>query len=350
MNDIGNKIRNLRRKTSMTQEQLAERLGLSAQAVSKWENAAAMPDISLLPDLAEIFGVTIDELFDLTAAQKLRRIESRMDAEADLPQDVFREYEDFLQEQYRAGQDRQTVLRLLAHLYHHRLETYGRLAGKYAREAIQSYPNEKDCQWILQRAEGAAIWDWNIANHAKTISFYKQLTETNPDQIMPYLDLLDNLIADHRVKEAEAYLARYALLPGAKPWLVQSYEAAIALAAFDEKKADAIIEKALEDYPGRAGMLFGAAQYYASKCDYDKAIKYYEASFAADDNRKPRYSDDLEAIAIIHEIRGDLRSALDARKRILTLLTDECGFRDEAVVDEARQDIRRLEEKIGNKR
>ena len=349
MNDIGNKIRNLRRKTSMTQEQLAERLGLSAQAVSKWENAVAMPDISLLPYLAEIFGVTIDELFDLTAAQKLRRIESRMDAEDDLPQDVFREYEDFLTEQVTAGDDRQKATSLLAQLYHHRMETFARKAGRYARQAIQASPNIKDCQWLLQKAEGAVCWDWNIDNHAQTIAFFRELVEANPQQPLSYLYLLDNLIADHRVKEAEAYLARYALLPGAKPWLMPVYEAAIALAAFDEKKADAIMEKALVDFPGDGGMLFEAAQYYARKCDYDKAIIYYEDSYAAEAGGKPRFTDALEGIAVIHEIRGDYRKAADARRRILILLTEEWGYRDEDIVSEARREIQRLEKKIGKK-
>ncbi len=44
--------------------QLAERLGVTPQAVSKWENAHSVPDISLLPYLAELFGITIDELLN----------------------------------------------------------------------------------------------------------------------------------------------------------------------------------------------------------------------------------------------------------------------------------------------
>ena len=68
--DIGTKIKQLRYRASLTQEQLAGKLGLSAQAISKWENSVTMPDISLLPSLAETFGVSIDELFDLTTEQK----------------------------------------------------------------------------------------------------------------------------------------------------------------------------------------------------------------------------------------------------------------------------------------
>ena len=57
---IGNRIRELRKASGMTQEQLAEQIGISFQAVSKWENNIALPDISLVPALARIFGVTTD--------------------------------------------------------------------------------------------------------------------------------------------------------------------------------------------------------------------------------------------------------------------------------------------------
>lgn len=59
---IGKRIAMLRKEKGMTQEQLAERVGVSPQAVSKWENDISCPDISLLPQLAEILGTTTDEL------------------------------------------------------------------------------------------------------------------------------------------------------------------------------------------------------------------------------------------------------------------------------------------------
>ena len=61
---IGNNIKQLRLNRGITQEQLAEQLHISGQAVSKWENNTAMPDIACLPLLADFFGVTIDELMD----------------------------------------------------------------------------------------------------------------------------------------------------------------------------------------------------------------------------------------------------------------------------------------------
>ncbi|MGN1081923.1 MAG: helix-turn-helix domain-containing protein [Candidatus Avispirillum sp.] len=62
MNEIGNKISLLRKSANLTQMELANRLGISFQAVSNWERGISMPDISNLGLLAEILGVTVDEL------------------------------------------------------------------------------------------------------------------------------------------------------------------------------------------------------------------------------------------------------------------------------------------------
>jgi len=62
MESIGNRIGRLRRQAGMTQEALAEKLDISSQAVSKWENDLSCPDISLLPELARVLGTTTDEL------------------------------------------------------------------------------------------------------------------------------------------------------------------------------------------------------------------------------------------------------------------------------------------------
>ncbi|MDE7298237.1 MAG: helix-turn-helix domain-containing protein [Lachnospiraceae bacterium] len=59
---IGKKIAELRKKANMTQMELADRLGISYQAVSNWERGNSMPDISKLPELASMFEITIDEL------------------------------------------------------------------------------------------------------------------------------------------------------------------------------------------------------------------------------------------------------------------------------------------------
>ena len=64
MKQVGKKILVLRKKLNMTQTELADKMDVSFQAVSNWERGNSMPDISKLPQLAELFGCTVDELLD----------------------------------------------------------------------------------------------------------------------------------------------------------------------------------------------------------------------------------------------------------------------------------------------
>ena len=61
-NTLGNRISQLRKEKGLTQEELAQQLDVSPQAVSKWENDLTCPDISSLPKLAQILGVSVDTL------------------------------------------------------------------------------------------------------------------------------------------------------------------------------------------------------------------------------------------------------------------------------------------------
>ena len=330
--NIGYKIKQLRQKAGLTQEQLASRLSVSAQSISKWETGTTMPDISLLPAISGELGVSIDELFDLSIDQKLQRIERRLDIEEEFTNDVFFEYESFLKTQLDEHSDRRKVLSLLANLYHQRLEADARRVSKYAREAIMLAPEIKDCQWLLQKAEGASVWDWNLYNHSKIIDFYRSVIENDPIEPaspMPYYEIMDNLIADHRAGEARKYLAIYKTLPAHRPFLVPVYDAYISLAEYDISRADDIMADAFNSFSEESGFLFEYAQYHARKCDYEKAIEFYERSWASESQNKPRFTDALEAIAMIYEILGKNEMAVATYDRLIDCIKNEWGYKDD---------------------
>ena len=62
LDTLGKRISILRRRKGLTQDELAEKLNITPQAISKWENDQTCPDINLLPQLAKILGVSVDEL------------------------------------------------------------------------------------------------------------------------------------------------------------------------------------------------------------------------------------------------------------------------------------------------
>ncbi len=70
MESLGNRIMKNRKAKGLTQDQLAEQLGVTPQAVSKWENDLSCPDITTLPKLAELFGITTDELLGREVPQR----------------------------------------------------------------------------------------------------------------------------------------------------------------------------------------------------------------------------------------------------------------------------------------
>ena len=61
---VAEKIMDFRRKNNLTQGEFGNLLGVSAQAISKWERELCYPDITILPDLAKVLGCTVDDFFE----------------------------------------------------------------------------------------------------------------------------------------------------------------------------------------------------------------------------------------------------------------------------------------------
>ena len=73
---LGRRIKELRKTRNITQQDLAEMLGVSYQAISRWENSITSPDITALPVLANIFNVTVDYLLDVNINENTQIIEN----------------------------------------------------------------------------------------------------------------------------------------------------------------------------------------------------------------------------------------------------------------------------------
>ena len=76
---IGEKIRLLRKKNDVTQDKLAYHLGVTPQAVSRWESGVCYPDMNYLPAIADYFSVTMDELLCYSGAQKAAKVEEYLE-------------------------------------------------------------------------------------------------------------------------------------------------------------------------------------------------------------------------------------------------------------------------------
>ena len=343
---LGKHIRENRLRINLTQEKLAEKLNVTAQAVSKWESGTGMPDIALLPELSAIFGVTIDELFETSEEMHLNRIEAMVEKETMLSRSDFDYAVSRLESMLYKTEHKGRCLTLLADLFLHRSNGYAEKAAELAKQALDICPENHDNHRILFHACHGALGDWCCTNHARLIDYYKTFVQKNPNHLPGYMWLIDNLIADHRTAEAAKYLDEYAVLPAARPFVIPVYRAQIALAEFDKPRADAIMAEAEQYFGSDPGFLFEMAQYHAKTGNYQQAIAYYEKSWETEPE-KPRYTDALDAICILYEILGDYQNAIAACDRLLCALREEWGYEpDHAPVVEVQKRKQELLQKV----
>lgn len=179
--DFGGRIKTLRLSKSMTQEQLAQRLRVSPQAVSKWENGVTLPDIQLLPELSILLGTSIDALFSMTDDKRMERIDNMLWDQRFLSREEFETEERFLKDKCLEPDAQARATLLLAELYCKRAREYRELASPLARKAIGLLPDyEKAAHTALFEAEGGVFPDWNDINHHRTIEFYKDFIARHP--------------------------------------------------------------------------------------------------------------------------------------------------------------------------
>ena len=346
--EIGKRIRQMRTNKGVTQEELANALNVSNQAVSRWETGITMPDINLLPAIALFFGVTIDEIFNPTPEEKLERLRRRFYYTEDyLSDDEFQSALSFLKEQEGVYDDTAEIWHLLAQLYLNRIEKDKKLVNKYAKKAMRLDADKSFCVRFLVDTEHAVYTDWDTANHSKTISFLKEMVARFPDVMRYYCALIYNLIADRRVKEAEEYIAEFERRFTDKEEWVPIFRAKLALADFRKDDAVAIIEETYRLYPDDEGTVFDIAGFYGEICEYEKAIEFYQRSYELAES--PKMYDELVGIARTYEIMGRYDEAINAWENVKENIEKEWGIDEGTQIENVDGEIKRIRGLMGNK-
>ncbi len=338
MIDIGAKIKTLRLSLSMTQAQLAQKLGVSVQAVSKWESGTNMPDIQLLPELSVIFGVSIDSLFDMTNERRMDRIENSLENIRFLTAEEFTQQEKYLQELRgsNAHGDRATLL--LAMLYNKRADEYHELARPLAREGLKRNPKRKDAHNAIFEAERAPYSDWNFTNHHDLIAFYKEVVTAHPDDICNYFWLLDLLIADCRTAEAGEYAERMRQVEYSFHY--EMYMGYICQAECNLPAALDWWQKMLHNWPEDWRALLEYASILAKLARYEEAEAIYRRCMPL--RPKPRFTDCEDAVSQLCLIRGDTRGAIQMQEQMLAIVREDWTTEGE-LVDHILRQIKHLE-------
>lgn len=341
--DFGGRIKTLRLSKSMTQEQLAQRLRVSPQAVSKWENGVTLPDIQLLPELSILLGTSIDALFSMTDDKRMERIENMLWDQRFLSREEFEAEERFLKDKCLEPDAQARATLLLAELYCKRAREYRELASPLARKALELLPDyEKAAHTALFEAEGGVFPDWNAVNHHRTIAFYQDFITRHPGQRRAYLWLLDLLIDDGRCPEARKYLEKMNRLG-------ESYHSDLYLGMILEKEgkpeeAAACWERMTQKDPDNWQSWFARADRLAKRCAYPEAIALYEKALAL--SPRPRFTDPVNAIAQLYEIQGQYEKAVEFYQKEIEIVRQDWNETQGEAIDEPLRNIARLKEKM----
>ena len=131
---IGTKIKELRKRESMTQEQLAEKLNVTPQTISRWETETAYPDITAIPILANIFDVTIDTLMGYDKTKISQRVNDIINSAKRYFWNDIEKCESILLGALNDYPNNDLILRELLSLYECHIRTYGKT--EYTNKAI----------------------------------------------------------------------------------------------------------------------------------------------------------------------------------------------------------------------
>ena len=339
--NIGKKIRDFRLVKGITQETLAQELGVTAQAVSRWENGAAMPDITFLPALSVYFGVRIDDFFELSDDAQQERIYNMTQTEEFIPRADFDHAERYLKDRLAMDPGDAQSLTTLARLYVHRAEGYQRRAESLCKRALEAAPREKAGHSALSYAANGACFDWCSSNHRELIDYYYAFVEKNPDYRPGYMWLLDNLLADLRLEEAlEVIGAIDSIKHDYYPMLMKGFVRSL---LGEQEAAESLFAKAMETERQNlyAWSLLGDIRVKQRR--YDEAVACYESSAQLDSN--PGFTDNYLSIAYIREMQGKWDLAAEAYEKTLELYRANKTLEEGFGVEQLRHAILRCRAK-----
>lgn len=299
-------LKRFRVAKNMTQEQAAEALGVSTQTVSRWECNTTLPDVTILPKIAALYCVTIDDLYKETSmaydnyAQRLGSV-----FEASLkPEDFLRadmEYQKLLKSEEYTTED----LRLYGILYQEMMCVCIKKAGEMFDRVLKNGPTEdSETYWRTQRQKAYFLWE--IGRNQENIEEFLPLVEAGSNELQEWVCLIQaySFAGDYDaawkwVQKAEAKFPESATLHIYTGNLLRSMK------RYDE--AFPHWKRALEMEPQWCDAAYSMASCYEEIGDYINAYAVYN-----------QIADNLESRGFEAEVNWPRSLAHKCREKITT--------------------------------
>lgn len=270
-------LKQFRTAKNMTQEQAAEALGVSTQTVSRWECNTTLPDVAILPKIAALYCVTIDDLYKENSmaydnyAQRLGSV-----FEASLrPEDFLRadmEYRKLMKSREYTTED----LRLYGILYQHMMYVCIKKTGEMFDRVIKRGPEEDpQTYWATRRQKGYFLWE--IGRNQENIDEFLPLVESGSKELQEWICLI------------QAYS------------FAQEYDA-----AWDW------VKKAEASFPENATLHIYTGDLLRSMKRYDEAFQHWKRAL----EMEPEWCDAAYSMASCYEELGDYANAYAAYDQI----------------------------------
>lgn len=327
---IGMQIKALRKAQGITQEAVAEFVGVSCQAVSKWETGATLPDVTLLPSLAALFGVRIDDLFRVDHEDELERVRQILYHE-NLTERNFAYAERILEGLLAEDEKNTGALKYYAELLLKRAHSDGLHARRMVERVLMLVPEEEDAVLLYRRLCPGGREETRSGNkdflrmcgeHTTTQKAMERIVEA-------MIDVGDTNGAEEVMGKLESVSMQ------------NIFRGEILLSLGDRAGAMALWNSiSPSDHKGQ----YEAGERFRSIGETEAAIRCYQNSFAAAES--PRDLSAVYALAFLYREMGMLEETARAWETILDVLEKEYGITDGSAVDWAQRELDGLKKEI----
>ncbi len=188
---IGANIKKLRGERNITQQQLADAVGVTFQAVSKWENGATVPDVGTLPEIADFFDVTIDDLFkpNMTAYKnKAGRLMSVYESDTN-NSEAFEKADNEFKKLFAGNSFDADDVSNYAYLNDCRSHYYIRTAEHYYLDANERGSKIKDDAYYSNQRQYIGFLS-HLGRSHESVERHLAILENEPDNPMNYASLI----------------------------------------------------------------------------------------------------------------------------------------------------------------